>query len=335
MVNELNLEGLLTEANPIEDAEMLRLSADEADARCTSLLERRRVMSTKTLIGQSDPDTRLVRTVRKPVLAFAASLAVTLAVVGAIALWADGSSDVAGDPGPIIQTTAPITTPPTTTAPPATAASTTTPTTEATPDRRIAAPVGADFAPGWGGPLIGGGEFDMTDYRHESGLPKNGSFAVVLYWMPPPFCGPECADQLDLLQQLYEEFGQTDWFPMTGGYSIEFVTVSEDTEAVTSETLEQRSIEVPTVYCYPEPDPITHSQPSLCVPAPSEIDLEPWPTDQEGDLVGPLWGNPIPSITLVDASGFIYGVYDGSPDAYESDLDARLRFISGLSPDVP
>lgn len=336
MVNEPNIERLLTEANPVVDTETLRMPAGEVDARCTSLLERRRGMPTKTLIGQSDPDTRLVRTVRKPMLAFAASLAVTLAVVGAITMWAvGGDTDVAEEPGPLTQTPAPIASVPPTTPPTTIAPSTSTTAPEATPDRRIAAPASAEFAPGWRGPLIGGGEFDMTDYRHESGLPENGSFVVVLSWWPPPFCSPECGEQLDVMQKLYEEYGQVDWVAITGGYTIEFVTVSEDTAAITSETLEQRSIEVPTVHCYPEPNPIT-GQPFRCVPAPSETEgLEPWPTNDFGDSVGPLWGNPIPSITLVDASGFIYEVYDGSPNAYESDLDAQLRFISGQSPDVP
>lgn len=337
MVNEPNIEKLLTEANPVVDTETLRMSAGEVDARCTALLERRRGMPTKTLIGQSDPDTRPVRTVRRPVLAFAASLAVTLAVVGAIALWAvGGDTDVAESPGPIIQTTAPSTSVPQTTPPTTIAPSAVTTAPETSPDRRIAAPASADFAPGWRGPLIGGGEFDLTEYRHESGLPENGSFVVVLSWAPPPFCGPDCAEQLDVMQKLYEEYGRTDWFAITGGYRIEFVTVSEETAAITSETLDQRSIDVPTVYCYPEPDPITHSQPFLCDPAPSETEgLEPWLTDLDGDTVGPLWGNPIQSITLVDASGFISGVYDGSTNANYSDLDAQLRFISGQSPDVP
>lgn len=293
-------------------------------------------MPTETHIRQPEPDTHPIRTGRRPVLAFAASLAVTLVVVGGITWWAvAGDSDVASEPGPITQSTAPPTTLPTTTGPTTTITTTTT-ATEPTPDPKIAAPPTADFAPGWRGPLIGGGEFDVTDHRHDSGLPENGSFVVVFSWVPPPFCGPECADQLDLMQQLYTEYGRNDWFDLTGGYNIEFVTVAEDTAAATSETLEQRSIDVPTVYCYPEPDPITHGQPSLCVPAPSETNsVEPWPTDTNGDLIGPLWGNPIPSITLVDASGIIYDVYTGPPSAYESDLEALLRFVSGQPTDIP
>jgi hypothetical protein len=337
MVNEPNIERLLTEANPVVDPEQLRLPADEIDARCTTLLERRRVMPTKTLLRQPEPETRTPPAVRKPVLAFAAGLAVVLVVVGAIALWGmGGDPDFAEEPGPITQTTTPLTQPPTTASPPATTAPATPATTEPSADGLISAPASAAFAPGWRGPLMGGGEFDLTDYRHDSGLPENGSFVVVLSWWPPPFCSAECIEQLDVMQELYAEYGQTDWFATTGGYNIEFVTVSEDTAAITTETLDQRSINVPTVYCYPEPDPITHGQPFLCVPAPSETQgLEPWPTDDDGDPVGPLWGNPIQSITLVDASGYIYGVYDGSTGADYSDLDAQLRFISGLAPDVP
>ena len=43
-----------------------------------------------------------------------------------------------------------------------------------------------------------------------------------------------------------------------------------------------------------------------------------------------LWGNDIPSVTVLDVAGFVVEVYTGWPGEYEGELDQLLAMISGL-----
>ncbi len=116
-----NVEELLFQANPVADAEQMRLPSDEMEARCASILERRDVMTAPT----SSPE-RLVRSPRtrprfQPALAFAIGLFVVLGAVGGVVAWTGGGSSLVDEPvaTAIPQTTNP---PPPTTALPTTAA---------------------------------------------------------------------------------------------------------------------------------------------------------------------------------------------------------------------
>lgn len=125
MVNDLNVEQFLIQANPVLDPEELRLSADEVDARCASILERRGVMQTQTQVrsGAASPPPRRWR---QPALAFMVGLLVILIAAGGVALLIGGDDpEVIEDPTVTTATTIP--------------SSTTTPTT--TPTTTLATPL--------------------------------------------------------------------------------------------------------------------------------------------------------------------------------------------------
>lgn len=145
-MNDLNVEQLLVQANPVLDTEELRLTSSEVDARCASIPERRGVMQTqiptRTPAGAPAP-----RRWSKPTLAFMISLFVILIAVGGVALLVGGGDpEVADEPTPTTQTTSTTTT--TTTSPTSTSApatSTTTATTKATTESLLVPPT--PFAP--------------------------------------------------------------------------------------------------------------------------------------------------------------------------------------------
>jgi hypothetical protein len=172
-----------------------------------------------------------------------------------------------------------------------------------------------DLAPLWGGPLIGGGEFDIADYRHPSGLPENGSFVVVFNWAPG-YCTDACEGSLNVVQRLYDSYGRTDWFTETGGFNIEFVTVSEDLQSETARLIDRFGITVPAVACWAD-----HGSPLCTTPEPgvSRDDASPWY----------LWGNSISSTTVLDVSGTVVEVLIGPLDEHEAALGQLLSLISG------
>jgi peroxiredoxin len=155
-------------------------------------------------------------------------------------------------------------------------------------------------APLWSGPLVGGGQFDLAQVQ--------GNPVVVFNWFPT--CGDGCVEGLDLMQRLYDRY--------TG--EIEFVTVSEDTESETARLLERQSNTVPAVFCVAEASPYTDP---ACATPESGIDWEasPWS----------LWGNSIPSTTVLDAEGVAVAIYTGHIE-YGDQLDELLAQIAGVNP---
>ncbi|MGI9647859.1 MAG: hypothetical protein ACR2OI_05005 [Acidimicrobiia bacterium] len=171
-----------------------------------------------------------------------------------------------------------------------------------------------DLAPLWRAPLIGGGEFDLADYRHPIGVPENGSFVVVFNW-GPGYCADGCRESLDVFQRLYAEYGRTDWFSETGGFNIEFVTVSEDEETESARVLDRFGITVPAVACWADGNPLcTTPEPNV-----NPDDASPWY----------LWGNPIPSTTVLDVTGTVVEVVTGQHGEHEVALFDLLNLISG------
>ena len=162
-----------------------------------------------------------------------------------------------------------------------------------------------DTAPLWSGPLVGGGSFDLAEQR--------GSPVVVFNWFPT--CGDGCFDGLGLIQELYETYGD----------SVVFVTVSEEIESETARALERRNNTVPAVYCVvgtggPDVDP------GCATPQPG---VDPW-------LASPwyLWGNPIPSTTVLDGNGTAVAVYTEFIE-YGEELDSLLAELSGVIQTTP
>lgn len=129
MVNDLNVEELLIQTNPVLDPEELRLTPPEVDARCASILERRGAMQTQTPKRESTgvpPPPRW----RKPALAFTIGLFGILIAAGGVAwLVGGGEPDVAEAPTVMTATTTPATTTTTTTRPTSTSALATSSTT--------------------------------------------------------------------------------------------------------------------------------------------------------------------------------------------------------------
>jgi hypothetical protein len=169
-------------------------------------------------------------------------------------------------------------------------------------------------APVWSGPRIGGGEFNLADYRHPSGKPEDGSFVIVFDWFPA--CGDGCFEGLDLMQYLYDSYGQTDWTAETGGYRVQFVTVSEDVESETSRLLERGSNTVPAVFCRADYNAPACATPELGI----HRDASPWS----------LWGNGVPSTTVIDVRGTVVQAYLGRVDAYAGELGGLLAQIAGV-----
>jgi len=157
-----------------------------------------------------------------------------------------------------------------------------------------------DIAPPWSGPIVGGGAFSIAEMQ--------GSHVVVFNWFPS--CGDGCFEGLDLMQRLYDQYAE----------AIEFVTVSEDTESETARLLERRSNTVPAVFCVAETFPYTDA---ACATPESGIDWEasPWF----------LWGNSIPSTTVLDAEGVAVAIYTGHIE-YGDQLDELLAQIAGVNP---
>jgi hypothetical protein len=169
-----------------------------------------------------------------------------------------------------------------------------------------------EIAPLWSGPLVGGGEFHVGDYRVSEGSPDPGSYLVLFDWFPG--CGDVCFSGLEVMQRLHDEFGDAD--------GIEFLTVSEDIESETVRVLERLSIDVPTVYCWNDPDTVTHDQYSACTtPEPGVDPMFASP--------GYLWGQ---GVTVVDEAGRVLEQFAGFPGDYESSLEALVTDIAGVNP---
>ncbi|MDH3606634.1 MAG: hypothetical protein OER12_06530 [Acidimicrobiia bacterium] len=167
-----------------------------------------------------------------------------------------------------------------------------------------------EIAPLWHGPLIGGGEFDLANY-----VGSGGDTVVVFNWFPT--CGDSCLEGLDLMQRLHDEYD-----PATGS-DIVFVTVSEDIESETARLVQRRGNTVPAVYCVVVLEP-PYQDPACATSVPG---VDPWEASPWF-----LWGNPIPSITVIDSTGVVIGVFTGYPSEYEADLEALLGEIAGVSP---
>ncbi|NNL13470.1 MAG: hypothetical protein HKO82_07280 [Acidimicrobiia bacterium] len=170
-----------------------------------------------------------------------------------------------------------------------------------------------DVAPLWSGPLIGGGEFAMVDHQGAANLQEEGSVVIVLNWAPG-YCADRCGEDLAVFERLYEKYGQTDWLTETGGYNVEFVTVSEDEPAETTRVLERFEISVPAVSCWLDGDPLCTSP----EPGVDPYSASPWF----------LWGHSLPSITVVDIAGVVDSVYRGPPAQHEEDLGEFLAWIT-------
>ena len=119
-MTKTHIEELLLQANPVGDTEQVRLTSDEVEARCATILERRDVMAAPTSTRDESVPVRGNRPGHRPVFAFALGLVVILATVGGIVLWVGGGGDTAVDE-PVV-TTVPATTLPPTTNPPQTTA---------------------------------------------------------------------------------------------------------------------------------------------------------------------------------------------------------------------
>ena len=145
-----------------------------------------------------------------------------------------------------------------------------------------------DVAPPWSGPLVGGGTFDMADQARK--------YVVVYSWVP--YCGTTCLDYLMEFQLLFEDHATE---------TLVFVTVSEDTPAETERVLDRMGISVPSVYCYADPDPETHAQPTLCLP----------------ETPGFLWGS---SLIVIDPDGVAVAVFAELP--FDGELEQLLGDIS-------
>jgi hypothetical protein len=157
-----------------------------------------------------------------------------------------------------------------------------------------------DIAPLWSGPLLGGGEFDLADYR--------GGHVVVYNWLVG--YGSSQLDGLDLMQRMYEKYGE----------SITFVTVHEDSASETSRVLERRGNTVPAVHCITADG--TDHDPACATPElGADWSASPWF----------LWGNNVPSTTVLDESGTVLVVHTGAVQ-YELELDALLARIAADAP---
>ncbi|MBW2551864.1 MAG: hypothetical protein JRE73_14120 [Deltaproteobacteria bacterium] len=167
------------------------------------------------------------------------------------------------------------------------------------------------IVPAWSGPLIDGTMVNLEEFRRPPDQPgpvPGTSFVVVYDWFPT--CGPICLEGIADFQTLYEKYGTTDWDAATGGYSIEFLSVVEDVVSVAQRTNERLGITVPTVSCFIEEG--AHDQIDVCTPE------NPWN----------LWGNALPSWTVMDTGGFfVYGVTGRDYDF--AALDSLLAEISG------
>lgn len=157
-----------------------------------------------------------------------------------------------------------------------------------------------DVAPLWSGPLVGGGDFDLAKVR--------GSHVVVYNWLVG--YGSSQLHGLDLMQRMYDKYGD----------ALEFVTVHEDSEPETVRILERRANTVPAVYCIAASG--TDHDPACTTPEPIE---DPW-------LASPwfLWGNNVPSTTVLDETGTVVAIYTG-PIEYEAELDALLAQIAAAA----
>jgi hypothetical protein len=154
-----------------------------------------------------------------------------------------------------------------------------------------------DVAASWSGPLVGGGTFDMADHQGEA-----GSHIVVYNWGPG--YGDLGLDNLVEFQRLYVMYRDVD--------SLILVTVSEDTLAETQHVLDRMGITVPTVHCGWDPDPVCDSP------------------DYSGDLPASpwfLWGNDIPSVTVIGPDGVTLGVFVQPP--VDDELETLLADLIG------
>ena len=151
-----------------------------------------------------------------------------------------------------------------------------------------------EIAPVWSGPLVGGGEFDLAELR--------GNPVVVFTWLPQ---SERSLEGLDLMQRLYVDYSE----------DVEFVTVNHFAESEAARLLERRSITIPTVFCTDAFDLATCAAPG--------VGVSPNASPRN------LWGNPIPSTTVLDADGVVVAVFIG-PIEYEDELDLLLAQIAGV-----
>jgi hypothetical protein len=170
--------------------------------------------------------------------------------------------------------------------------------------------LGDGIVPAWSGPLLDGTMVDLEEFRRapEDRDVLGTSFVVVYDWFPT--CGPICLEGIADFQTLYDKYGTTDWAATAGGYNIEFLSVVEDVVSEAQRTNERLGITVPTVSCFIEEG--AHNQIEVCTPE------NPWN----------LWGNGLPSWTVMDTGGFfVYGVTGRDYDF--AALDSLLAEISG------
>jgi hypothetical protein len=170
MVNDLTLEELLTQTNPVLDPEKLRLASAEVETRCASILERRGAMRTQTPTTERLGSAGTPRRSRKPVLAFVVSLFAVITGLGVTGyLLGGGESTSPADTAPASSSdpTPATTTPPTSSAD-APAAPTTTP---------VATPTTTAASSG----EIPAGPFDPFAWNTRLAVSPDGGF-VAVYW---------------------------------------------------------------------------------------------------------------------------------------------------------
>ncbi len=182
-----------------------------------------------------------------------------------------------------------------------------------------------DVAPLFSGPLVGGGEFDLADYRH-----PGGSYVVVFDWSIGTF--DSSADGLDLMERLYGKYGHTDWPAETGGSNIEFVSVGESDVEDVQRVVERLSLEVPTVYCFDKDlvHVVRGVRSGSGVGNAACTTPEPWVDWQGGSPAWDLWNHEPPTTTVIDPDGVVVGHFTGAAADYQADLDALLAAVAAL-----
>jgi hypothetical protein len=169
-----------------------------------------------------------------------------------------------------------------------------------------------DVAPVWRGPLLGGAEFDLAEYRRPSGV-AGGSYVVILDWLP--WQCQFCVDGLVEFQNLYDAYGKTDT-------NIQFVMVSETDVGETTHALDRLREQ-------------GFGRLDLQVVAAAFDDIDPETgTNQAIYPDSPWWlwyevAEPLPSFTVIDPTGVVVAIHRGDPAEYSAELDRLLAGISG------